>query len=72
GGLISRLGWERATYLGNALEMDDVHHGATGPAGLLEGVQGLFEAMTEQPGKLAGNDKTQLSQRVIRRISARE
>lgn len=28
GGAISRLGWERATYAGNALEMDDVHRTA--------------------------------------------
>ncbi|MEO9461005.1 MAG: MmgE/PrpD family protein [Marinomonas sp.] len=28
GGEISRLGWERATYVGNALEMDDVHEAA--------------------------------------------
>ncbi|MEO9461089.1 MAG: MmgE/PrpD family protein [Marinomonas sp.] len=28
GGLVSRLGWERATYVGNALEMDDVHRTA--------------------------------------------
>jgi len=28
GGLISRSGWERATYAGNALEMDDVHRTA--------------------------------------------
>ncbi|MEP2735993.1 MAG: MmgE/PrpD family protein [Erythrobacter sp.] len=32
-----------------------VHYGATGPAGILEGPQGLFEAMTVQPGKLAAN-----------------
>lgn len=32
-----------------------VHHGATGPTGLLEGAQGLFAAMTDQPGTLAGN-----------------
>lgn len=28
GGAISSLGWERATYVGNALEMDDVHRTA--------------------------------------------
>ena len=28
GGEISRLGWERATYAGNALEQDDCHAGA--------------------------------------------
>ena len=28
GGTISRLGWERATYVGNVLEMDDVHRTA--------------------------------------------
>ncbi|MFM7377531.1 MAG: MmgE/PrpD family protein [Erythrobacter sp.] len=33
-----------------------VHAGATGPLALLEGPQGLFAAMTERPGTLAGND----------------
>ncbi len=33
-----------------------VHYGATGPAALLEGPQGLFEAMTQQPRELAGDD----------------
>ncbi len=30
-----------------------VNYGATGPAGILEGPQGLFAAMTEEPGALA-------------------
>ena len=29
------------------------HHGATGPAGILEGSQGVFAAMTKEPGTLA-------------------
>jgi len=33
------------------------HHGASGPARLLEGPQGLFAAMTESPGKLAGSSE---------------
>ena len=33
-----------------------VHHGATGPVGVLEGAQGLFAAMTDQPGPLAGSN----------------
>lgn len=33
-----------------------VHHGATGPMGVLEGPQGLFAAMTEQPGAIAVNN----------------
>ena len=37
-----------------------VHYGATGPAGLLEGPQGLFGAATREPGALAGNDDTWL------------
>ncbi|QUL36965.1 MmgE/PrpD family protein [Erythrobacter sp. JK5] len=32
-----------------------VHYGATGPQAVLEGPQGLFAAMTEQPGDLASN-----------------
>ena len=32
-----------------------VHYGATGPQGVLEGPQGLFAAMTTQPGPLASN-----------------
>ena len=32
-----------------------VHYGATGPAGVLEGPQGLFDAMTSEPGPLASN-----------------
>ncbi len=32
-----------------------VHYGATGPARLLEGQQGLFAAMTQEPGSLADN-----------------
>ncbi len=32
-----------------------VHHGVTGPAGILEGPQGLFAAMTRAPGDLAAN-----------------
>jgi len=32
-----------------------VHYGATGPAALLEGAQGLFAATTLEPGSLAGN-----------------
>ncbi|MFW5633341.1 MAG: MmgE/PrpD family protein [Erythrobacter sp.] len=32
-----------------------VHYGATGPQGLLEGPQGLFAAMTKEPGELASN-----------------
>ncbi len=32
-----------------------VHYGATGPMGLLEGPQGLFAAMTREPGALADN-----------------
>ena len=32
-----------------------VHYGATGPQALLEGPQGLFAAMTRQPGGLASN-----------------
>jgi 2-methylcitrate dehydratase PrpD len=34
-----------------------VHYGATGPLGLLEGPQGLFAAMTDTPGKLAGGSE---------------
>lgn len=30
-----------------------VHYGATGPQGILEGTQGLFAAMTREPGALA-------------------
>ncbi|APE28115.1 MmgE/PrpD family protein [Aurantiacibacter gangjinensis] len=30
-----------------------VHYGATGPKGILEGPQGLFAAMTREPGQLA-------------------
>ncbi len=33
-----------------------VHYGATGPVGILEGPQGLFEAATAEPGDLAGSD----------------
>jgi len=33
-----------------------VHYGATGPLGLLEGPQGLFAAMTDAPGVLAGEE----------------
>ncbi len=32
-----------------------VQHGATGPHGILEGPQGLFAAMTQQPGELVSN-----------------
>ncbi|MEM7779396.1 MAG: MmgE/PrpD family protein [Pseudomonadota bacterium] len=32
-----------------------VHYGATGPQAILEGPQGLFAAMTDEPGKLASN-----------------
>ncbi|MEO0462926.1 MAG: MmgE/PrpD family protein [Pseudomonadota bacterium] len=32
-----------------------VHYGATGPQALLEGPQGLFEAMAAEPGELAAN-----------------
>ena len=32
-----------------------VNYGATGPQGLLEGPQGLFEAMTQAPGGLGGD-----------------
>ncbi|XUU61168.1 MmgE/PrpD family protein [Erythrobacter sp. HA6-11] len=32
-----------------------VHYGATGPQGILEGPQGLFEAFTKEPGELASN-----------------
>ncbi|MEL6876644.1 MAG: MmgE/PrpD family protein [Pseudomonadota bacterium] len=32
-----------------------VHYGATGPHALLEGPQGLFAAMTQEPGRLASN-----------------
>ncbi|MEE4205813.1 MAG: MmgE/PrpD family protein [Erythrobacter sp.] len=32
-----------------------VHYGATGPQALLEGPQGLFAAMTKEPGELARN-----------------
>jgi 2-methylcitrate dehydratase PrpD len=32
-----------------------VHYGATGPAGILEGAQGVFAAMTSEPGELASN-----------------
>lgn len=31
-----------------------VHYGATGPQAILEGEQGLFAAMTQEPGPLAG------------------
>ena len=34
-----------------------VHYGATGPLSLLEGPQGLFAAMTDRPGVLAGGGK---------------
>lgn len=33
-----------------------VNYGATGPQALLEGPQGLFAGMTEEPGELAGSD----------------
>ena len=33
-----------------------VHYGATGPAAILEGPQGLFAAMTDTPGVLASNE----------------
>ncbi|WP_086617610.1 MmgE/PrpD family protein [Erythrobacter tepidarius] len=33
-----------------------VHHGATGALALLEGPQGLFAAMTQTPGEIAGRD----------------
>lgn len=32
-----------------------VHRGATGPTAILEGPQGLFAAMTKQPGEMAAN-----------------
>jgi 2-methylcitrate dehydratase PrpD len=32
-----------------------VHYGATGPQGLIEGPQGLFAAMTKEPGEIASN-----------------
>ncbi|QIG53546.1 MmgE/PrpD family protein [Altererythrobacter sp. BO-6] len=32
-----------------------VHYGATGPQAILEGPQGLFAAMTREPGELANN-----------------
>lgn len=32
-----------------------VHYGATGPQAILEGPQGLFAAMTKEPGELASN-----------------
>ena len=34
-----------------------VHYGATGPKALLEGEQGLFAAMTQEPGELGRSDK---------------
>jgi 2-methylcitrate dehydratase PrpD len=37
-----------------------VHYGATGPLELLEGQQGLFAAMTQAPGALAGDDTSWL------------
>lgn len=41
-----------------------VHHGATGPQALLEGPQGLFAAMTKDPGPLASNGAGWLIERV--------
>ncbi len=41
-----------------------VHYGATGPVGILEGPQGLFAAMTGQPGNLASNGADWLIEQV--------
>ncbi|MEM6908164.1 MAG: MmgE/PrpD family protein [Pseudomonadota bacterium] len=41
-----------------------VHYGATGPQAILEGKQGLFEAMAIEPGQLASNDKGWLVEQV--------
>ncbi len=41
-----------------------VRHGATGPHALLEGPQGLFAAMTKDPGPLASNGAGWLIERV--------
>ncbi|MEM6266321.1 MAG: MmgE/PrpD family protein, partial [Pseudomonadota bacterium] len=41
-----------------------VHYGATGPQAILEGKQGLFEAMAMEPGQLASNDKGWLVEQV--------
>ena len=47
-----------------------VHYGATGPAGILDGEQGLLSAMTRAPGPLASSEHWLIEQVAMRPVAA--